>query len=83
MGRAGKGAAAEAYLYWGRTGSGCGGGGGYFIRYFFGSEGRTLTQPVFPWVYRTFKGEGTGAPHSLRLIRRIDSKKKKKMLEMH
>ena len=29
-------------------------------------------------MYRTLKGEGTGAPHNLRLIRRIDSKKKKK-----
>jgi len=29
-------------------------------------------------VYQTFQGEGTGAPHSLRLIRLIYSKKKKK-----
>ena len=52
--------------------------GGYFLRYFLGPKGRTFMYPVFPWMYRTFKGEGT--PYSLRLIRRIDSKKKKKNL---
>jgi len=42
MERAGKGVEAEAYLYRGWTGSGCGGGRGHFLRHLFGSEGRTF-----------------------------------------
>jgi len=42
IGRAGRGVEEEAYFYRGWTGSGCGGGRGYFFGHSFGLEGWTF-----------------------------------------
>jgi len=46
-----------------------------FPLFFIGSEGRAFMKLVVPRGYQTFKGEGMGPFHSLRLHRRIDSKR--------